>query len=118
LGEKRRREIRSVLHNAIKLDPKYVLELTGGEQFSGVVEKKLRALGAPEECYAIGPSNLDGRFMRLGDALGELMGLGNGGFYRVFRAGSAILNMNTPTGDASCAVEDVRRTSAGTDVPL
>lgn len=80
LGEKRRREIRSLLDHAIKLDPKYVLELPGGEQFSATVEKRLKALGAPDECYIIGPSKIDGRFMHLSDALGEIMGSGNGAF--------------------------------------
>ena len=80
LGEKRRREVRSLLHHAIKLNPRYVLELEGGEQFSGMVEKKLCAFGAPDECFVIGPSDIDGRFMRLGDALSQIMGSGNGAF--------------------------------------
>lgn len=80
LGEKRRPEIRSLLDHAITLDPRYVLELAGGDQFPKAVEARLRALGAPDKGYLIGASDVDGRVMDLGEALREVMGSGNGVF--------------------------------------
>jgi hypothetical protein len=81
LGEKRRREITSLLHSPVRLDPRYVLKLAGGEQFPSDVEQRLRGLGAPDECYVLGGgADIDGRFIRLGDALDEVMSSSNGVF--------------------------------------
>jgi hypothetical protein len=38
LGEKRRRDVRSLLHHAIRLNPRYSQHLTGSDAFSGPVE--------------------------------------------------------------------------------
>ena len=80
LGEKRRRDVRALLHHAIELNPNAVQPLSGGDQFPPIVEKKLRALGAPDDCYVIGPENFDGRTMPLANALAAIMGSGNGAF--------------------------------------
>jgi hypothetical protein len=80
LGEKRRQEVRSLLDHAITLDPKTVRNLPGGDQSPRIVEKKLRALGAPDSCYIIGPASVDGRTMPLGEALDAIMHQGNGAF--------------------------------------
>jgi hypothetical protein len=47
MGEKRRREVRSLLHNAIQLDPRYCSVLTGSDYFPEPLERTLRAHGAP-----------------------------------------------------------------------
>jgi hypothetical protein len=68
MGEKRRRDVRSLLHQAIELDPRYCTQLTGSDYFPGPLEKALRAFGAPPDCYLIGGA-LDGREMLLAEAL-------------------------------------------------
>ena len=67
-GEKRRREVRSLLHNAIRLDPRYCTPLTGSDCFAEPLEGTLRGHGAPDDCYLIGGA-LDGREMPLSEAL-------------------------------------------------
>ena len=80
LGKKRRGDVLALLDHAIELDPKTVVALPGGDQFPPIVEKKLRSLGAPNNCYVIGPADLDGRTMPLADALVEIIGSGRGAF--------------------------------------
>lgn len=81
LGDKRRADARSLLHNAIHLDRRYAQHLAGRDAFSASVEAMLRKRGAPATCYVFAAgSNLDGRELPLGDALNAIIGTGNGAF--------------------------------------
>ncbi|MDZ4392792.1 hypothetical protein [Cypionkella sp.] len=81
LGEKRRGDVRELLHHSVRLDPRYCQHLTGSEAFPAPVEAALRTRGAPPTCYVLAAnSDLDGRQMPLGDALSAIMGMGNGAF--------------------------------------
>ncbi len=81
LGEKRRREIRSLLHHAVRLDPRYATHLTGSDDSDHVIETLLRDRGAPADCYLIAAdSDLDGREMPLGEALRATSDGANGAF--------------------------------------
>lgn len=72
LGERRRRDVRELLHHSIRLDPRFARHLTGSDRFSGSVEAMLDKRGAPSICYVLaGDSELDGREMPLGDAFGR-----------------------------------------------
>jgi len=79
LGEKRRRQICSMLHHAVALDTRYSQHLSGIDTFPSQVETLLTQRGAPRTCYVIG-SKLDGREVALGEALQTLISMGNG-FY-------------------------------------
>lgn len=50
LGEKRRRDVRELLHHSVRLDPRFAQHLTGNDGFSGPVEAMLRKRGAPPAC--------------------------------------------------------------------
>jgi len=79
LGEKRRADARSLLHNAIHLDQRYAQHLTGSDAFSASVEVMLRKKGAPATCYVFAAgSDLDERELPLGDALDAIIGAGDG----------------------------------------
>ena len=81
LGEKRRRDVRELLHHSVRLDPRFSQHLTGSNAFSSPVEAILRKRGAPATCYVIAAdSDLDGREMPLGEALDDIIGMGNGAF--------------------------------------
>ena len=81
LGEKRRRDVRELLHHSVRLDPRFARHLTGSEAFSGPVETLLRKRGAPPTCYVIAAnSDLDGREMQLGEALEAIIGMSDGAF--------------------------------------
>jgi len=81
LGAKRRSEVRLLLDHAIELDPRYIIGLPGGEQFSGKIERRLKSHGAPDVCWVIAAdSKIDGRQMPLKIALENIVGLGSGAF--------------------------------------
>lgn len=81
LGAKRRRDVRELLHHAMQLDPRFSQHLTGSDAFSGPVEARLSKLGAPANCYVLAAnSHLDGREMPLSEALGAIIGMGDGAF--------------------------------------
>jgi hypothetical protein len=81
LGEKRRADVRSLLHHAVRLDPRYAQHLTGSDASSGPLEAILRKKGAPATCYVLhAGSDLDGREMPLGEALATIIGMGDGAF--------------------------------------
>jgi hypothetical protein len=81
LGERRRRDVLSQLHHAVRLDPRYSQHLTGSDAFSAPVEAKLQKLGAPATCYVIGANtDLDAREVPLREALNAIIGMGNGAF--------------------------------------
>ncbi|MDQ3245720.1 MAG: hypothetical protein M3Q52_02290 [Pseudomonadota bacterium] len=81
LGEKRRADVRSSLHHAVQLDPRYTQHLAGSDAFSAPVEAMLRQRGAPATCYVVAAgSDLDGREMPLREALEAIIGIGNGAF--------------------------------------
>src|SRR4051812_37245524 len=81
LGEKRRRDVRSLLSHSVRLDPRFARHLTGGEAFPGPVEAMLRKRGAPSTCYVLAANgDLDGHEMPLANALGAIIGMGNGAF--------------------------------------
>jgi len=81
LGEKRRRDVRSLLDHAVRLDPRFTHHLTGGEALSGLIEVKLRERGAPSTCYVLSADDeLDEREMPLREALDAIVGMGSGAF--------------------------------------
>jgi hypothetical protein len=81
LGEKRRRDVCALLHHSVRLDPRFCRLLTGSEAFAGPLEAELRKRGAPSTCYVLGVGgDLDGREMPLREALGAIMGMGDGAF--------------------------------------
>ena len=81
LGEKRRRDVRSLLHHSVRLDPRFSQPITGSDAFSGPIEAMLRKRGAPSTCYVLAASSdLDGREMPLGEALDAVIGMGDGAF--------------------------------------
>lgn len=81
LGEKRRPDVRELLHHSVRLDRRCSLHLTGSESFSDTIEAILRRRGAPAICYVLSAnSDLDGREMPLGDALSAIVGMGDGSF--------------------------------------
>jgi hypothetical protein len=81
LGEKRRRDVRELLHHSVRLDPRFAEHLTGSDAFSGPAEAMLRKRGAPSTCYVLAAnSDLDGREMPLGEALEATNGMGDGAF--------------------------------------
>ncbi len=81
MGEKRRRDVRSLLHHAVRLDPLYCTHLTGSDDFVPAIERRLRELGAPEICHLIAAdSDLDGSEMPLGETLWATSNGDNGAF--------------------------------------
>jgi hypothetical protein len=81
LGEKRRRDVRELLHHSVRLDPRFAHRLSGSEAFSEPVEANLRRRGSPSTCYLLAAnSDLDGREMSLGEALNAIIGMGGGAF--------------------------------------
>ena len=81
LGDKRRRDVRELLHHAVRLDPRFAQHLTGSAAFSGTLEATLRKRGAPVSCYVLAAnSDLDGREMPLSEALEAVIGMGDGAF--------------------------------------
>ncbi len=81
LGEKRRCEVRGLLHHSVRLDPRFAQHLTGSEAYSGPVEAMLREQGAPATCYVLAAnSDLDGRELLLGEALDAVVGMSDGAF--------------------------------------
>jgi hypothetical protein len=80
LGEKRRRDVRNLLHHSVRLDPRFAKHLTGSDASSGPVEAMLRQKGAPSTCYVLAANDLDGREVPLKDALEAIIGMGDAGF--------------------------------------
>lgn len=81
LGQKRRIDVRSLLHQSVRLDPRFAQHLTGSDAFSGPVEAMLQKRGAPSTCYVLAAnSELDGREMPLSEALDAIIGMGDGAF--------------------------------------
>jgi hypothetical protein len=81
LGAKRRRDVRDLLRHSVRLDPRFAQHLTGGDAFSGPVERTLHKRGAPPTCYVLAAnSDIDGREMQLGEALESVIGMGDGAF--------------------------------------
>ena len=81
LGEKRRRDVRSLLHHAVRLDPRYSRHLTGSDPYPPRVAEMLRKRGAPSTCYVLAAnSDLDGREMPILEALDAIIGMQNGAF--------------------------------------
>ncbi len=80
-GEKRRRDVRDLLDHSVRLDPRFCRHLTGSEAFAAPVDALLRKAGAPALCYVLAAnSQLDGREMRLREALDAIIGDGEGAF--------------------------------------
>ena len=81
LGEKRRSDVRGLLHHAVRLDARYHQHLTGSDALSSSVEALLGKRGAPSTCYVLAAAgNLDGREMPLAEALTSIIGMGDGAF--------------------------------------
>ncbi len=81
LGDKRRADVRELLHHAVRLDPRFAQHLKGSDAFPGPAEAMLRKRGAPSTCYVLAAdSDLDGRELPVRDALEAIMGMSNGAF--------------------------------------
>jgi hypothetical protein len=80
LGEKRRRDIVSLLHHNIRLDRRYCRPIPGEQLSVGPVERRLVQLGAPAICFVIGGGDLDGGEFILKSALLTLIGFSDGAF--------------------------------------
>jgi hypothetical protein len=81
LGQKRRRQLLSLLHHAVVLEPRYRQHLAGADAFPGPIECMLLARGSPPTCFVLGgDSDLDGREAPLRVALDAVCGMGNGAF--------------------------------------
>ena len=81
LGAKRRQDVRALLDHAVRLDPRFSEHLIGSDALAGRVETRLRKMGAPANCYVLAASSdLDGREMPLGEALGAIIGMDSGAF--------------------------------------
>lgn len=81
LGERRRRDLRALLDHKVRLDPRSAEHLIGSDAFHEPVEAMLRKRGAPSTCYVLAANgDLDGRFMPLSEALGAIIGRGEGAF--------------------------------------
>src|SRR5690349_14816252 len=80
LGPKRRRDVVSLLHNAVRLDPRFSTHLEGKDATAYHIEPMLLSRGAPPSCYVMSAGDLDGREMQLGEALDAICGWGSGAF--------------------------------------
>jgi hypothetical protein len=81
MGQKRRRQLRSMLDHEIVLDQSCCEHLGGAGAFADAVEATLCGRGAPPTCFVIAAnSKLDGRDMPLRDALDAVIGMGSGAF--------------------------------------
>ena len=81
LGEKRRADVRDLLHHSVRLDTRFCQHLNGGEAFTNWVEAALQKRGAPSTCYVLAvDKGLDGREMPLRSALANVIGMGDAGF--------------------------------------
>jgi hypothetical protein len=70
MGERRRRDASDLLHDAVRLDPRYSTHLVGSDDFAPRIEQWLRERGAPGNCYLFSAlADLDGREMPLIEAL-------------------------------------------------
>jgi hypothetical protein len=81
LGDKRRPDVRRLLHHSLRLDPRFAQHLTGSDAFAGPVEVMLHKQGAPPTCYVLAAnSDIDGREMPLREALEAVIGMGDAAF--------------------------------------
>jgi hypothetical protein len=80
LGEKRRRDIVSMLDHKIHLDRRYCSPIPGGQLFADAVESRLLKLGAPATCFVVGGGELDGGEFILKSALLNIIGFEDGAF--------------------------------------
>jgi len=56
---------------------KYIKQIVPSEQYVKVLTPKLKRMGAPDECWVFG-NHIDGRAMKLEEALAELIGYRTG----------------------------------------
>jgi len=76
---KHRHEFLSRLHHDLDYDSRFANQIPRSEQTAALVYATLKALGAPEHCYAIAASaDLDGRLLPLREALESVLGTGDG----------------------------------------
>ena len=81
MGEKRRREVRSLLDHAVGLDLRYHEHLQGNLSLAPAVEELLRRRDAPDFCYVMSANpDWDEREMPLCEALQAICGSGHGSF--------------------------------------
>jgi hypothetical protein len=80
LGSARgRAKLRAALAHFRDLDPDCVRAVPASAQDAGAIAALLRARGAPERCYVLSEDKeLDGRELRLDDALARVVGGGAG----------------------------------------
>ena len=79
-GAKRRSDVRSALHHAVRLDDRYAKPLSGSQAFPAPIFELLTQRGAGSTCYVIGGGELDGKEVPLDRALESICGDGNGAF--------------------------------------
>jgi hypothetical protein len=59
------------------LQTKYIEQIVPSQQYTRFVAPRLKSMGAPDDCWVFG-NHVDGRPMKLEDALDELIGLRSG----------------------------------------
>ena len=76
---KRREVFKSELHHpkANFLNPKYVKTIVPSQQWTKFLAPQLKSMGAPDDCWVFG-NYIDGREMKLEEALTELIGYRTG----------------------------------------
>ena len=76
---KRRRKLTGGLAHFHALDPRCVVEIPPQQQSAQGIEALLRQYGAPTVCHVLSEASaIDGREMRLSEALAEVVGRGMG----------------------------------------
>jgi hypothetical protein len=81
LGERRRRDVRSLLAHDVRLEPRFSRHIIGQDAYPGPIEEMLRQRGAPPICYVISANpDLDRCQMPLRDALDAIIGIDGGSF--------------------------------------
>lgn len=74
-----RREFLRKLHHGFDFERKYLVHVPPAEQTAALIQKRLHKLGAPDSCHVIAAhSELDGKALRLEDALQKILGMVDG----------------------------------------
>jgi hypothetical protein len=81
--KKRHKLVQYFAHN-VKLDSRYSSRIPAGQHSPDEIEKVLKAKGAGDNCYAFSEnSRIDGKELKLRDALQETIGYGMGTFLSI-----------------------------------
>ena len=59
------------------LQVRYIEQIAPSQHYARLIAPKLKRMGAPDDCWVFG-NHIDGRQMKLEEALGEIIGVGSG----------------------------------------